>query len=128
MKLNLLVFSALTFLLISCDPIKKLARTFDPTGSWDYMVKNTPMGDLPGTLMLAKSDAGWTGKMKSSEGELDLENIVWEGKTMKGTFDYQGTPMNLNLTVPPENNSSFTGMIKSSFGDFDVEGTKKMTP
>ena len=109
---------------MSCDASKAALKKFNPSGSWDYLVKNTPMGDVPGTLMLDYAkETGWSGKLSSDQGEAVLNNLVVDGKKLSAEFDFQGAMM--DFVVDFLSDSEMKGQIKSGeFGAFDLTGKR----
>lgn len=124
MNSRILLLPALFLLLFACDASKRLAKKFDPSGSWDYVISDTPMGDIPGTLVLMKDNEEWEGKLTSDQGSIDLSGIQWEEKKMTASFDYDGNQM--KITTEFMEDQTISGSIGGDFGDFPLSGKRKM--
>ena len=95
----------------------------DPyVGSWDYIVKDTPNGDVEGVLVIKKEMDTYSALISGEAGELDLSGFAIEDNALEGTFDYQGYEVTVKGT--------FSGkMIKGDMGveymTFPMEAVKQ---
>jgi len=122
---------SLGVLLTSCDTAKRAVATSaaktvkmeDPyVGSWDYIVKDTPNGDVEGVLVIKKEMDTYSALISGEAGELDLSGFAIEDNALEGTFDYQGYEVTVKGT--------FSGkMIKGDMGveymTFPMEAVKQ---
>ncbi len=93
----LIVFSGM---LLACTATKKIA--YSPLGNWDYTVRDTPNGDVSGTLVLSKDGEQYKGVLQSSMGSVDLENVKVEDNQLRGTFEMEGYELELIGTFAGE--------------------------
>lgn len=106
-------------LLASCAASKS---AYNPSGTWDYEVKNTPDGDSNGKMMLSREGEAYTGHFQTSEyGTIQMHNVMLEGNTLKSTFYIQGETLELSGLFEGD---SFTGKITSNVGTFDVTANR----
>jgi len=102
--------------LSSCASSKTMA--YDPSGNWDYTVTGTPNGDVNGTMVISKDGDNYTGKLQSTQGGIDLEDLTIEGQTLNAEFYYSGTNLTLNGTFEGD---SFDGKVAAgSYDSFDM--------
>ncbi len=80
--------------LISCSATKKAATSYDPSGVWDILVKDTPMGDVPAQVVLTKEGNVFKGTLKVTGEETTLQGLNIMENNMKcsfSTMDYYGS-------------------------------------
>ncbi len=117
--------ATLLFIMAGCAAVK---NKYTPAGSWNYIVKDTPMGDSKGTLLINETDSGFEGTMITDNfGEANLENLTiidnklsasaflsqagvsvdilgqFEGDTFNGTVGVNGDEYSLTGTREPSN-------------------------
>ena len=92
-----------------------------PSGAWEYTVKNTPNGDVSGTMNIMQEGDGYTGNLTTSSGSIDLNNLTIEEGKMSSSFNYQGTPLELTGDFSED---SFTGNVGAGGQSFPVEATR----
>lgn len=127
--LSLVFITVAALFIAACGSTKTVASTaakstgsaFNPTGTWETLTSNTPMGNLKGSITFTQEGKGYKAIMNSSEGALPLENLVVEGNTMKGTFSYSGYTFTYTGTFDGD---KLNGKISSDVGEFPVTGTK----
>lgn len=121
----LLSIICLICIMAGCAAVK---NKYTPAGSWDYLVKDTPMGDAKGTLEINETEEGFEGKMITDNfGEAKLDNLkivdnrlsasaflsqagisvdilgLFEGETFNGTVGVNGDEYTLTGTRTPTN-------------------------
>ena len=104
----------------ACASSKKVVDA--SIGTWDYVVKNTPEGDLNGTLVIAKEGESYTGYMESTQGRLDLNDVKIENGNLNCNFDYMGYQILMTGLFEGDN---FTGKVSVDYNDFIVTATRK---
>ena len=122
MKTNLatsIVLVTALLLLYSCAA-SKVAKN-SPVGAWDYTVKNTPNGDISGTMTIQQNGATYTGNLSSDAGAIDLNDMTIEDNKLSSRFYYQGTSLQLNGDFSED---TFTGSVVGGGGSFPVEATR----
>lgn len=88
MMRRLLIFMVAACIAYACASSKKAVDI--SVGSWDYVIKNTPEGDMNGTFVIAKEADNYTGSLNGGQGSTQLENITVVDKVLNCTFYYQG--------------------------------------
>ncbi|WPP48583.1 hypothetical protein [Catalinimonas niigatensis] len=99
-------------LLSACASSKQAANS--PVGTWDYMVKNTPYGDVQGQMMISQDDDGYTGEIRSNRGTISLKDISIEGNQLNSTAMLDGTQLDVKGTFEGD---TFTGEISAGGND-----------
>ena len=117
---QLQAFCALVF-IVACSPKSKLPA-WSPVGNYSYVVEDTPMGNVTGTLIITEENEAYQVKMASPQGSMDLYDTKIMDKKLSGKFDFDGTPMEVEGSFEGD---SFKGVILSGFGNFPISGTKK---
>ncbi len=97
----MLLFFFLAGLISACATSKNAANS--PVGTWNYMVKNTPYGNVEGQLIISQEDDGYSGELRSSMGNTRLSNISIEGNEMKANAWLEGTNLTLDGMVEGDN-------------------------
>ena len=94
----------------------------DPyVGSWDYVVKDTPEGDVKGLLVIDKAMDKYTAQISGEQGEVDLGTFNIVDNQMQGTFDYQGYEMTMKGVF---SGKTIKGDIGVEFMSFPMEAMK----
>ena len=104
----------------ACASSKKIADA--SLGTWDYVIKNTPEGDLAGTMIIAKESDSYTGYLESTQGRIDLQDVSVENGNMNCNFDYMGYQILLSGLFE---GASFNGKVSVDYNDFMMTATKK---
>lgn len=117
---RIFIFLLVALLSYACASSKKVADA--STGTWEYVIKNTPEGDLPGTMVIAKDGDSYTGYLETTQGRLELNDVVVENGNMKCNFDYMG--YEILMTGLFEGNA-FNGKVSVDYNDFPMTATKK---
>lgn len=118
---------AITFILAAmvayaCAPTKKVAQTPTAVGTWDYVVKNTPEGDLSGVLVISHNGDAYAGYMQNSQGQVDLRNITIVDDQLKCDFDFMGYMILMTGVFADDN---FEGKVSVDYNDFPVTAKKR---
>lgn len=122
MKLIYSCFGLVLLFCVACGTTSKLPA-WSPVGSYDYTVEDTPMGNVTGVLMIDKNGEGYTAKMVSPQGAIDMDNVEVMDKKLTCKFEFDGTPMEVEGNFE---GTEFKGVILSGFGNFPLTATKKM--
>jgi hypothetical protein len=91
-------------------------------GEWEYLVEDTPNGDVTGVMVISKVESGYEGKLASDMGELLLNNLTIVEDKLNANFDLQG--MQLDMTGTFEG-PTFSGNISVDYNSFPMTATKK---
>ncbi len=123
-----LLMVSIYLLLTSCDTSKRALGTAskleDPyVGTWTYIVKNTPEGNVNGKLIIEKEKNQYRAKVSGNQGDAMLENFTLENNALSGTFDFQGYEVALKGTL---DGRSLKGEIEVAYMTFALEGEKVM--
>ncbi len=95
-----------------------------PAGAWNYTVKNTPEGNLSGTMNILQNGDGYTGNLSSNAGTVDLSNVTIEDNQLSSNFYMQGTNIQLIGTF---SGNTFTGSVDAGGQSFPIEATRTTT-
>ena len=113
----------LMMLLIAFSACKSTKTTaYSPVGNWDYVVSNTPIGNVEGTMVVAKNGDGYEVTMRSPEGDNQLRNVKFEENKMTGTLYYDGYDLDVEGTFVGE---ALNGKISMGYDSFDLKATRK---
>jgi hypothetical protein len=122
------ILKPLVFLIIAagffwtgCATTK--TKTAKYVGSWDYVVKNLPDGDINGIMEIGYSEDAFTGDIKSDDGNVSIkvEDLKIEEDKLSGYFYFQGMKIYMDGTFDGEN---YTGKISVDYNDFPMTATK----
>ena len=103
---------------------KTAKKVEDPyAGTWDYVVKNTPEGDMKGEMIIGKNGEGYTAEMNGYTVNANLEDLSIKDQTIEGSFDYQG--MEVIIKGKFEGNM-LKGDVEVDYMTFPLEATKRM--
>lgn len=121
MKISISSFAMVfvLFWLASCASSRNMA--FDPAGSWDYIVSDTPNGDVEGTLVISKSGDDYSGEIRSQAGSVSLDGMQIEGKNLNAVFVFQGTELSLSGTFEQD---TFNGEVKAGYDSFAMTANR----
>ncbi|RMF32529.1 MAG: hypothetical protein D6765_00210 [Bacteroidetes bacterium] len=90
-------------------------------GTWDYVVSNTPEGDVRGQMVISKKGKEWSGKLIVNGQESPVKNLEVEDQTFKFTTTAQGYNVSINGQVEGQ---SFKGSVWVEGYEFPIEGKK----
>lgn len=117
---KILVFIIAAFIAYGCASSKKVVDV--SIGTWDYVVKGTPDGDLEGNLIIANEGGIYTGLLNTSQGEIPLEEITIEDGNLRCTFEAAGYNMVMKGIFE---GTSFEGNISVDYTEFPITATKR---
>lgn len=101
----------------------QLSKIMDPyAGIWDYVVTDTPQGDMDGELIIAKDKGGHVASMKGASGEVEINEFQIIENKLSGTFEFQG--MSIEFTGTFEG-STFSGKVGVDYSDFAITGIRR---
>ena len=105
---------------VACKASKEAVWT--PAGSWDFVVKNTPEGDVNGVLVLTKNGDGYTATMSTPDGNIELDDVKVEDKTFTAVLNYSGYQLDVEGKFEGE---SLNGTIAMGYDSFTLTATRK---
>jgi len=113
-----------SLILFSCATTKTTSSVPSPTGNWDYVISNTPYGNLPGVLTISEVDKTFAAKLVTSDGELIMNRFTYDKETMKmsGDFDFEGTPVDFKGALA---GNEIIGAMSAGGGEYPFKGTRK---
>ena len=114
------IFLIAAFIAYGCATSKKVADV--SVGTWDYIVKDTPNGDVEGNFVIVKEGDTYTGSLNGDQGSIPLEDIEVEGENLSYLFDFQGMQLAVKGTIE---GSAFTGNVSVDYNDFPMTATKR---
>ncbi len=112
----------LLFIITSCASVK---NKYTPAGAWEYIVKDTPMGDSKGTLLITQTDGGFEGKMITDNfGEANLDNLsIVDNKLSASAFLSQaGVSVDINGLFEGD---TFNGTVGVNGDEYTLTGTRQ---
>ena len=115
-----LILLIAAFAAYACASSKKVADI--SVGEWEYVIKDTPEGDVSGTMVIAKDGDAYTGKLVSDIGELPLQNVTIEDGQLKAMFEYTGYEIGMEGKFEGD---SYTGKCTVEYMEFPMTATKK---
>ena len=117
---RIFIFLMAMMVAYACAATKKMADA--SVRAWDYVIKNTPEGDLNGTLVIAKDGDGHTGYLESSQGRIDLSEVSVQDGNLNSKFDYMGYQV---LMTGLFEGNMFNGKVSVEYNDFMMTATRK---
>jgi hypothetical protein len=118
---RILIFLVAAMVAYACASTKKSAIDVS-VGTWDYVVKNTPEGDLSGIFVIAKTGDTYTGYLEGAQGRTDLRDVTVENDQLKCNFDFSGYTIMMTGTFAGDN---FDGKVSVEYNDFPLTATKR---
>lgn len=112
----------------SCSASKKAtakaAELKDPVaGTWDYEVSGTPDGTVNGQMIILKEGDSYKAKLASDIGEVQIDNLVIDNQSLKGSFDYQGFMLDISGDFEGE---AFSGEVGVDYTTFPINATRRV--
>ena len=120
-KLNFLLLIAAGLLWSSCATTNVTSEA-KYLGDWEYLVRDTPNGDVTGIITISKESDAFNGIIKSDMGDTPIDNLVIAEDKLSGTFELQGMTLDI---IGDFKGNSFTGAIIVDYNEFPMEMTKK---
>lgn len=91
-------------------------------GTWDYLIKNTPEGDMTGNFVIVKEGENYSGSLNSTQGSIPLENVKIEDGNLTSNFSYMGYTVNMSGKFET---TTFDGKVSVDYNDFPMTATKQ---
>lgn len=120
MMQKVFIFLIAAFIAYGCASSKKAADV--SVGTWDYIVKDTPNGDVEGNFVILKEGDAYSGSLNGDQGSIPLGDVEVEGDNLSYTFDFQGMELTVNGTI---DGNSFAGNVSVDYNDFPMTATKR---
>ena len=98
--------------------------SIDYTGTWDFITKETPIGDYKGDLILKKEKGNYVGVIIHNELEYPMEDLALDGNHMKFRLSYEGYRPHYEGTF---NGEIFNGHLTIRGRKFEISAIKKST-
>ena len=114
------IFIIATLITYGCATSKKVVDV--SLGTWDYVVKDTPNGDVKGNFTIAKEGEAYTGSVIGEQGSYPLENIKVEGENLSCTFRFQEMELFIKGIIE---GASFTGHVSVDYNEFPMTATRR---
>ncbi|MEM7655484.1 MAG: hypothetical protein AAF399_05090 [Bacteroidota bacterium] len=127
MKTTVSLFLTLPVLLLflastGCKGSKVASKAFSPAGTWVYSITGTPEGDFEGEMVLESDGSGYTGKLNSSQGSIDLKDVQVDGPSLSTSFNTFGYDADMEGAFEGDN---FKGTVSIAGYSFPVLMTRK---
>lgn len=120
-KSSYLLILLAAFIWAGCAGTKK-SREAKYIGDWEYLVKDTPNGDVNGVMTISREGEVYIGKLTSDMGEISLNDLSILEDKLSANFDIQGMRLDMNGTFE---GPQFTGTIAVDYSTFPMTATKK---
>jgi len=120
-KLSYLIIMVAGIIWAGCAG-SKASKEAAYLGDWEYLVKDTPNGDVNGVMTISKEGEIFKGVLTSDMGEIALENLSIVEDKLSAQFDIQGMTLDMNGTFE---GPQFTGTIGLDYNTFPMTATKK---
>ncbi len=114
------IFLVVALVAYACASSKKVADA--SIGTWEYVIKNTPEGDLNGTLVIAKEGDDYSGYLESSQGRIDLNEVSIQDGNLNSKFNYMGYQVLMSGIFE---GNMFNGKVSVDYNDFMMTATRK---
>lgn len=125
MRINYKPFLTLAltvFLVAGCASLK---NKYTPAGTWEYTVKDTPMGDAAGTMNITSGDDGFTGKLITDNfGEGNMENLTIVDNQLTASVYLAGPGITVDVKGLFEG-ETFTGSVNANGDEFIMTAIRK---
>jgi hypothetical protein len=115
-----LILIVVAFMAYACASTKKVADV--SLGTWEYIIKDTPEGDLPGTLVISKEADQYIGYLQTAQGRLDLNDVKVVDGNLTANFDYMGYAV---LMTGLFEGDGFNGKVSVDYNDFMMTANRK---
>ncbi len=92
-----------------------------PVGAWEYTVKNTPNGNVSGTMNIKQDGEAYSGNLSTNSGSIDLNNVTIVDNQFSSNFNFQGTPLQFKGAFEGD---SFAGTVDTGGQSFPVEAIR----
>jgi hypothetical protein len=126
-----LVLFATLPLFFSCSGSKKFVKTSSEkqneltnasvVGTWSFIVKGTPQGDVNGNMILSVNEGILKGLINSGGVQTDIRDIKVENNVLSGVFDFNQMTINMKGTF---SESSYKGSVETQGYTFPMTATK----
>jgi hypothetical protein len=120
---KVLILVVLAFVAYSCASTKTSKKAVDiAIGSWNYVVSNTPEGDVTGVMVISKEGDVYSGVLNTSQGSSPLENVTVTDNNLACTFNYMGYTIDITGLFA---GATFTGKCTVEYNDFPMTATRQ---
>jgi hypothetical protein len=121
-KVSYLFIAIATLIWAGCAGTKA-SKESAYIGDWEYLVKDTPNGDVTGIMVISKGESGFVGKLATTGmGEITLNNLTIVEDKLSANFDIQGMQLDMYGTFE---GPQFNGNISVDYNSFQITATKK---
>ena len=120
-KVSYLLIVVATLIWAGCAGTKA-SKESAYLGEWEYLVEDTPNGDVTGVMFISKGESGFEGKLLSDMGELPMNNLTIVEDKLTANFEVQGMQLDMAGTFE---GPKFTGNISLDYNNFPMTATKK---
>jgi hypothetical protein len=100
----------------------KTSKEASYIGDWEYLVKDTPNGDVSGVMTITSEGSGYVGVIASDMGEITLNDLTIVEDKLSANFEIQGMQLDMAGTFE---GPQFTGTIGLDYNIFPMTATKK---
>lgn len=117
---RVMIFMIAVFIAYGCATSKKVADI--SVGEWEYVLRDTPNGDVEGTFTITKDGDSYSGALHTAEGDAPLNNVAVENNELTSTFDYSGYTIDMTGVFSGD---TFTGKCSVEYNDFPMTAVRK---
>ena len=115
-----LIFMIAVFIAYGCATSKKVVDI--SIGEWEYVIKDTPDGDVEGTFSITKDGDNYSGALHTAQGDAPLNNVLIEDDKLVSTFDYSGYTIDMTGVFAGD---TFTGKCSVEYNEFPMTAVRK---
>lgn len=115
MRILIPLLCSFALTLASCASAPKVAAP-SFVGDWEVVVKNTPLGTIPGTLSINTAEDGFTGTFNSQGSSFRLKSVTATDAGLQVMFYFPDQDMDVDMDLrgtPTEN--TLTGQTLGQF-------------
>lgn len=125
MRINYKPFFVLALTLFLVTGCASLKNKYTPAGTWNYTVKDTPMGDAVGKMNIIPADEGFTGKMITDNfGEGEMENLTIVDNQLTASVYLSGPGITIDVKGLFEG-ETFAGSVNANGDEFVMTATRE---
>jgi len=117
---NLLVFIIAVLCSYGCATTKKIVDV--SIGTWDYVITETPQGELEGNFIIAREGDSYTGSLNSTQRTIPLEEVKVEESKLSAVFDYDGYQVIMSGSFE---GNSYKGNVSVDYTEYPMTATKR---
>ncbi len=105
--------------MASCAASRTTAYT--PAGEWNYTVRDTPYGNMQGTMIISGQKDSYEGTLRVEGESAPLDNLTIEGDTLNSTSNFDGNSLTVTGVFEGD---TFTGEVTAAGSRFPISASR----